>query len=108
VRALNHGAIADSQPPSSRPQVIVGIPALARFLNEHGYPIATSTLAKFTMPTASNAVPSEGYWGRLPVFVPAKVLAWCSKRVESNPSLPSERRRCRPRKPQLTPQSEQA
>lgn len=87
-------------------QVIVGVPALADFLREQGYPIANSTLAKKTMPSATHAEPSEGYWGRLPVFVPAKVLAWCSNRVESNPSLPSGRRRGRPRKPQVTPQSD--
>jgi hypothetical protein len=69
--------MSDSQSQSARrPQFIVGVSALAEFLRDHGYPIEDSTLAKKTMPTGDDPVPSEGYWGRLPVFVPDKVLAW--------------------------------
>jgi hypothetical protein len=53
-------------------------PDAARFLSEHGFQIASATLA--TMATRGGG-PEYEYFGRRPIYRPAKLLEWAHSRL---------------------------
>jgi len=57
---------------------------LVAFLNEQGFPISQSTLAKLSMPSRGEGPPPEGVWGNRQLYHPAKALRWAKSRFRSN------------------------
>jgi hypothetical protein len=55
--------------------------ALAPWLTERGFPISYSTLTKYCSPAINCGPPTEGYWGRVPVYLPSRALAWARSRL---------------------------
>ncbi len=53
---------------------------LVDFLNEHGYPISFSTLAKLCMPSRDEGPPLAGRWGGRDFYDRGKALAWAKSR----------------------------
>jgi len=67
---------------------IAGHRALAEFLTDHGYRTSHSTIARYCSPKISTGPPVEGYWGRLPLFLPSRALKWCHQRCEFDRNPP--------------------
>jgi hypothetical protein len=61
---------------------IAGHRALAQFLTEQGFPLSHSSVAKYCSPAINTGPPIEGYWGRLPLFLPSRSLKWARSRVQ--------------------------
>jgi hypothetical protein len=57
---------------------------LVEFLNEHGFPISQSTLAKMAMPSRAEGPPPEGAWGNRLLYDPNKALRWARGRFRSS------------------------
>jgi hypothetical protein len=57
---------------------------LVEFLNEHGYPISLSTLAKLAMPSCGEGPVPEGTWGNRLLYHPSKALRWAEGRFRSS------------------------
>jgi hypothetical protein len=67
--------------------MIAGYHELARFLNGEGFKTSHSTLAKYCSPAIGIGPPSEGYWGRLPIFKPSRVREWALARIRPAKSV---------------------
>jgi hypothetical protein len=61
---------------------IAGHRALAEFLTDQGYRTSHSTMARYCSPKISTGPPVEGYWGRLPLFLPSRALKRAQDRVQ--------------------------
>jgi hypothetical protein len=62
-------------------KLIAGYGPLSDFLTDEGYPISRSTLSKYGSPSVNIGPPSEGYWGRLPTFLPSRAIEWARSRL---------------------------
>jgi hypothetical protein len=60
---------------------IMGYGALAAFLTDNEFPIAPSTITKYCSPKIDKGPPKEGYWGKLPIFLPSRALKWARSRA---------------------------
>jgi hypothetical protein len=56
---------------------------LVKFLQEHGYPVSLSTLAKLSMPSRGEGPTPAGAWGGRHLYRPADGLAWAKARFRS-------------------------
>ena len=59
---------------------LAGFKPLAEFLTDAGFPTSASTMAKYCSPGVNIGPPVAGYWGRLPMFLPSRALAWARAR----------------------------
>jgi hypothetical protein len=62
-------------------KLLVGYRAVAEFLTDQGYPLSKSTMAKYGSPAINIGPPAAAYWGKLPAFLPSRVLAWAKDRL---------------------------
>jgi hypothetical protein len=62
-------------------RLIVGYGPLAEFLTVSGYPTSKSTISKYCSPAIDIGPPVESYWGKLPTFLPSRVLSWARGRL---------------------------
>jgi hypothetical protein len=74
--------------------LLPGYGAMARFLTERGLKTAKSTLSKRGAPSTNEGLPAaerlpiEGYWGRLPVAKPSRLLEWAWRQLRPSRSEP--------------------
>ena len=60
---------------------IVGYRPLADFLTDQGFPFSHSTAMKYG--ALGVGPPKEGYWGKFPIFLPSRALAWAQERSKA-------------------------
>jgi hypothetical protein len=68
---------------ASQEKLIAGYRELAEFLTGEGYRTSHSTMAKYCSPAVNIGPPSEGYWGRFPIFRPSRARQWARERLRS-------------------------
>jgi hypothetical protein len=61
---------------------------LVEFLNEHGFPISVSTIAKLSMPSCGEGPKPEGCWGGRHLYRPDRALAWARARFKNIEARP--------------------
>jgi hypothetical protein len=62
-------------------KMIPGNGAAADFLTAYGYKISKSTFAKWSAPSSGVDTAIEGYWGRLPLRRPSRLLELARSRL---------------------------
>jgi hypothetical protein len=60
---------------------LCGYGPAAKFLTGEGYRTSKSTLSKICSPAVNSGPQIEGYWGKFPIFLPSRLIAWARARV---------------------------
>jgi hypothetical protein len=60
---------------------LCGYDQLAEFLTDNGFRISRSWISKVCSPSINCGPQIEGYWGKLPMVLPSRAIAWARARV---------------------------